>query len=73
MAVTLVSRWPKRGLPQFPYAMSSPERTIMCAACGCRADADSEEQAEASGWLVDRASERRRYICPACREAARGY
>jgi hypothetical protein len=51
--------------------MKADDDVISCERCGCRTDAGSEEQAEAYGWLVDRASEPHRYTCPACRETAR--
>jgi len=51
--------------------MRAGDEIISCDRCGCRTDAGSEAQAEARGWLVDRASEPHRHTCPACREAAR--
>ena len=52
-------------------AMRDDDGIIKCDRCGCRTDTDSEERAEAHGWLVDRGAEPHAHICPACREAAR--
>jgi len=51
--------------------MRADDEIIKCDRCGCRTDTDSEERAEAHGWLVDRGSEPHSHICPACCEAAR--
>src|SRR5437762_2808564 len=52
-------------------AMRDDDGIIKCDRCGCGTDTDSEERAEAHGWLVDRGAEPHAHICPACREAAR--
>ncbi len=41
---------------------------IICDSCGL-AEADSEEDAAASGWLIDYSTEPHSHICPACQEA----
>jgi hypothetical protein len=44
--------------------------TIACDKCGCKSEAESEEQAESFGWVVERGLTPHAHTCPACREAA---
>jgi hypothetical protein len=50
--------------------LEDPSR-IVCDGCGL-AEADTEEDAAASGWLIDYSTDPHSHICPACQRASLG-
>jgi hypothetical protein len=50
--------------------LEDPSR-VVCDGCGL-AEADTEEDAAASGWLIDYSTDPHSHICPACQRASLG-